>query len=152
MRIPTKDLVSRFLPEFLCERMRGMTIVQKGQIIFAFGYYLCTEAVIFLKSVGLGFITFIRRQLSLSRKDPRQIVVTRSFLFALGRCFIHIIPLTISLFLIVINLRGYYIGQHLLGISSSNKADSVVLALIQVAAKHQVSERLQAFLQIFKAI
>ena len=142
---------SAYLFQFLRESMRFITMIRKCRVVYAFGCHLYNTTACFLKGVSLSIVGTIHRQLSLSPKEPRHIVVTRSLIFALSRCCIHVHPLTVGLFLIIINLRGYYIGEHLLGASSSNRADSVVLALIQVAAKLQVSERLPGSLQVLKS-
>lgn len=47
---------------------------------------------------------------------------------------VHIIPVAIALYLIIINLQGRYIGAHLGG-SGSESTDSVVLAFIHFSRR-----------------
>jgi hypothetical protein len=121
--------------------------VNSRHVVFAFACHLLTKLAHLFRCIGLDVINFTHRQLCLSPLEPRHIVLSRSVWVALSRCFIHTLPVLVSLFLVIINLRGLYIGEHLLGVHSSNEADSVVLALIQVAAKFQVSMSLHAIWQ-----
>ena len=125
--------------------MTGLGKLKSFHLIFTL-VCLYTKFAHLFKSVAVAVIKLACRQLPLSPSEPKHIVVSRSFRVALSRCLIHILPLAASLFLITINLKGFYIGQHLLGASSSSEADSVVLALIQIAAKFQVSGSLQLIL------
>ena len=117
-----------------------MAKIRRRRVVFALASHLCIRSAHFFRSIGLDIINFAHRQLLLSPAEPKYVVMSRSLRIALSRCCIHILPLAVSLFLISINLKGFYIGQHLLGTHSNSQTDSVVLALIQVAAKIQVSE------------
>ena len=128
------------LVPLLHANMSGLREIKRRQLVLPFGCHLCSEVIRILKSSSTNIVHFVNHQISHLPFEPRHIVLTRSPGFALSRCLIHILPLTVGLFLIVINLKGFYIGQHLLRTHGSNDADSVGLALIQVAAKVQVSE------------
>ena len=85
-------------------------------------------------SVGLSLFNFILDRLS-NRGEHKKKVVSISFWTAFSRCWVHILPVSISIFLIQLNLKGSYLGQHLRGPTSSDQEDSIALAFIQVAAK-----------------
>ena len=85
-------------------------------------------------SVGLRLLSFILDRLS-NRGERRKEVVSTSFWTAFSRCWVHILPVSISIFLIQLNIRGSYLGQHLRGPTSSDQEDDIALAFIQVAAK-----------------
>ncbi|RSL74071.1 hypothetical protein CEP51_011664 [Fusarium floridanum] len=59
---------------------------------------------------------------------------TSSFWLALARCTIHIIPALVSIGLVILNCRGYFIGNELEGPMNQ---DDMKLGLLQVAAKVQ---------------
>lgn len=87
-----------------------------------------------VRSVGLNVFNFILDRLS-NRVEPKKNVVSTSFWVAFSRCWVHILPVSISIFLIQLKVRGHYLGQHLRGPTSNDQEDSVALAFIQVAAK-----------------
>ena len=90
----------------------------------------------FLRTVGLDAISFIRRKTRPNDVEEAKIAISDSTLVALIRSSIHVLPVAVSIYLITLNLRGYYVGQHLPW-SEDNYGDSVALAFIQVAAKIQ---------------
>ena len=85
-------------------------------------------------SVGLNLFNFVLDRLS-NWDEPKKKVVSTSFWIAFSRCWVHVFPVSISIFLIQLNIRGHYIGQHLRGHTSNDQEDSIALAFIQVAAK-----------------
>ena len=85
-------------------------------------------------SVGLSLFNFILDRLS-NRGERKKNVVSTSFWIAFSRCWVHILPVSIFIFLIQLNIRGSYVEQHLRGPTSSDQEDSIALAFIQVAAK-----------------
>lgn len=87
-----------------------------------------------VRSVGLNILNFILDRVS-NQDEPEKNVVNTSLWIAFSRCWVHILPISISIFLIQLNIRGYYLGQHLRGPKSNDQEDSVALAFIQVAAK-----------------
>ena len=89
---------------------------------------------------------FTRRALRLKREEPIKVPITNSKWTALGYTFIHIPPATVTLYLIVINLSGHYIGEHL-GNTNHGASDGIILALIQVFAKIQVRTTLVTFVR-----
>ena len=88
-----------------------------------------------LRNIGLNISNFLLDHLLNDRVEPKKVVVNTSFWIAFSRCWVHILPVSISIFLIQLNLRGHYVGEHLRGPTSDSKDDSVTLAFIQVAAK-----------------
>lgn len=94
---------------------------------------------IILRSIGLDIISFLFRHIPSLRSEEKKIVATDSRKDAITRCLIHVPPGTVSLCLIFINLKGYYIGEHLGGANGNDHGDSIALAFIQIAAKIQVS-------------
>ena len=95
-----------------------------------------------LRNIGLEILAFvlIRLWFGLS-PEPAKLVVKKSFWIASSRCWIHLLPLTVSLVLIWLNLKGFYIAQTFSQYSIGDLTDqsnSVTLALIQIAAKVQV--------------
>lgn len=88
----------------------------------------------FLRNLGLEILAFD------SKSEPTKVVVKKSLWVAFSRCLIHILPVTVSLVLLRLNLGGFYIGHGFAQQSSSDLTDQgndVKLALIQVAAKVQ---------------
>lgn len=96
---------------------------------------LCRDAVewlhILLRSVGLGIISAL---IGSTKEDPK-ILVSTSWILALMRCSIHVLPSAVSLALVTIQVRGYFIGSDLEGPGGQ---DELKLGLLQVAAKIQV--------------
>lgn len=93
----------------------------------------------FLRNAGLGLIAFLIYSRLYSGKEPTKRIVRRSFWVAFSRCLIHLLPVTVTISLLWLNLKGHYIGLHL----RNNKDvynDDVALALIQVAAKVQARQ------------
>lgn len=97
-----------------------------------------------LCSVGLGILTSFslsrdRRCFKLSRdKDEApKILINTSRGQALARSAIHLLPALVSIGLMVINIRGFFIGIELQGVGPEHQ-DSLKLGLLQVAAKTQV--------------
>lgn len=66
------------------------------------------------------------------------IPVKKSGWFFLICFYIHIPPLAVSIFLVWLNLRGYYIGKNLAAAGRIQIQDVISLTLVQVAAKIQV--------------
>ncbi|RSL54946.1 hypothetical protein CEP53_007258 [Fusarium sp. AF-6] len=88
-----------------------------------------------LRIHGLDVITFLylrfRRGLN---EEPPKVLLQSSFWLALARCTIHIIPALVSIGLVILNCRGYFIGNELEGPMNQ---DDMKLGLLQVAAKVQ---------------
>lgn len=87
---------------------------------------------IFLRSVGLGAISALFG----STAEHPKILVSTSWLLALIRCSIHVLPSAVSLVLVTIHIRGYFIGSVLEGFEGD---DELKFGLLQVAAKIQVN-------------
>ena len=89
-----------------------------------------------LRTVGLDVVSFFARKIRLSHSEQAKIAISDSVWVAFSRCSIHLLPVAVSIYLITLNLKGYYIGQHLPW-SKTTYGDSVALAFIQIAAKIQ---------------
>ena len=89
-------------------------------------------------SPGSRILRFSPRALTLKTSEPRKVPITASRWKALGYDSIHILPATVALYLMVVNLSGYYIGEHLVKNDLDGLYDGIVLAIIQVFAKIQV--------------
>ena len=83
----------------------------------------------FLRSIGLGIIG--------AKPSPERpkAVVHRSRIAALAASGVHIIPTTITITLVVLNIGGRFIGGELQG---EQNQDDIKMGLLQVAAKVQV--------------
>jgi hypothetical protein len=90
----------------------------------------------FLRSVGLGTLDVLKNRLLGydTRVEPKKLIQTTSLLITLQRCAVHLLPCTFSIFLVTINLKGYFIGFELAGQSGKT---SQYMALLQIAAKVQ---------------
>lgn len=84
-----------------------------------------------LRSVGLGILTFVRG----ANEEPPKVLIDSSWQLALARCAIHIVPATLSIGLVVVNLSGYFIGNELEGPQGQQNQK---ISFLQVAAKMQV--------------
>ena len=83
------------------------------------------ETAFFLRSLGLGII--VSTYHGLFRKDfsePRKVAIRKSRVTATLRMFIHIIPISIALLEIILNVKGHYIG-----------ADFTKQSFVQLVAK-----------------
>lgn len=85
-----------------------------------------------LRSLGLGILTYV----SIDRPEPSKVLIDRSLRLALARSLIHLLPATLSTFLIVLNLRGWFIGAELQGLGDQHE---MKMGLLQISAKLQVS-------------
>lgn len=86
-----------------------------------------------LRSVGLGILTYLKT----SQDEPPKALINSSRKLALARCAIHIIPTGVSLALVIVNLRGHFIGSELEGTQGQ---DSLKLGMLQICAKLQVRQ------------
>ncbi|KAJ5106416.1 hypothetical protein N7456_003091 [Penicillium angulare] len=86
------------------------------------------------RSLGLGivFTKFAKRD----REYPK-VVIWRCRQVALPRTLLHIVPFCASIFLVAININGYYVGTEISGIEGYNSAK---LGALQFAAKlHEIT-------------
>lgn len=65
-------------------------------------------------------------------EEEKKIIIENSFWVALRRCAVHVVPLSISIFILTVNLKGYYIGTVFPTMISS---ETMNLVFLQVAAK-----------------
>jgi hypothetical protein len=84
-----------------------------------------------LRVQGLSALSFHRN----GKDEPPKVLFKKSLRLTLAHCTIHFIPSAVSIALIVINLRGYFIGSELQGLEDS---DEIKEGFLQVAAKVQV--------------
>lgn len=71
------------------------------------------EVGLFLRTIGLGIVvTAFHGYFSKNFQEPEKVAIRRSRVTALLRALIHVVPLGISIFEIVLNLRGYYVGKQ----------------------------------------
>ena len=91
--------------------------------------YDCLAVRVLLRASGLGVAA------ALTDDEPPKQVVYKSRATVVWRSAVHIVPAVVSLFLAVINIKGYFIGASLQG---DNDADSLKFATLQVVAKIQV--------------
>ena len=82
------------------------------------------------RAVGLELVNTLLRPWG-AAESPK-IAIKRSKWAAVSRSAIHIPPIIVSVFLIWLNNRKYYIGP---GLSDGNQYDSVYLGFYQVASK-----------------
>ena len=98
-----------------------------------------------LRNLGLEIVAFILIRLWFGLSpELTKVVVKKSFWVAFSRCLIHILPVTVSLVLLRLNIGGFYIGHGFSQQSSGDltaQGNDVKLALIQAAAKVQVTTR-----------
>jgi hypothetical protein len=66
--------------------------------------------------------------------ESKKKVIETSFWIALRRCAVHFVPVALSLVIITLNVKGYYIGACF---ASSIHSETINLLLLQVAAKAQ---------------
>jgi hypothetical protein len=84
---------------------------------------------VLLRALGLGILTVLRGN------EPPQVLINSSRRLALARCAVHILPASVSICLLALNLYGYFIGRELQGYQDQ---DDVKLGFLQIAAKTQV--------------
>ncbi|KAI3322029.1 hypothetical protein HD806DRAFT_500794 [Xylariaceae sp. AK1471] len=83
---------------------------------------------VLLRASGLGVVA------ALTDNEPPKQVAYRSRPTVVWRSAAHIVPAAVSLFLAIINIKGYFVGASLQGEAD---ADSLKFAALQVAAKIQ---------------
>ncbi|RMZ91414.1 hypothetical protein DV736_g1338, partial [Chaetothyriales sp. CBS 134916] len=66
--------------------------------------------------------------------EKRKVIVTTSIRIATCRCWIHFLPIATSILILVLNIRGVYIGQDFQG---PLKSQTINLMFLQLAAKAQ---------------
>ncbi|GAW19346.1 hypothetical protein ANO14919_088320 [Xylariales sp. No.14919] len=83
---------------------------------------------VLLRASGLGVVA------ALADNEPLKQVAYKSRATVVWRSAVHIIPAAVSLFLAIINIKGYFVGVSLQG---EDDAGSLKFAALQVAAKIQ---------------
>lgn len=95
-------------------------------------FYDCLAVRVLLRASGLGVVA------ALADNEPPKQVAYRSRLMVVWRSVVHIVPAAVSLFLVIMNIKGYFVGASLQG---EDDGDSLKFAALQVAAKIQVCHR-----------
>lgn len=92
--------------------------------------------LIFLWAVGLNVLNdlWLHIRGRGPKQEPKKPIIQKSRWKALQRCAVHILPATISLLLVPLHMKHYYMGKELNGVPNST---SLYMALLQVAAKTQ---------------
>ncbi|KAI8633335.1 hypothetical protein F5Y19DRAFT_490508 [Xylariaceae sp. FL1651] len=91
-------------------------------------FYDCLAVRVLLRASGLGVAA------ALTDNEPPKQVVYKSRATVVWRSAVHIVPAAVSLFLAIINIKGYFIGASLQG---EDDADSLKFATLQIVAKIQ---------------
>jgi len=88
------------------------------------------------RNVGLGIVnslsSWVRRKHS--HKEEKKVVVDKSRRLGLGRCSVHLLPISISALIIAVNFKQNFIG---IDFNSPIRSDTINIALLQTAAKVQ---------------
>ncbi|KAL8831134.1 MAG: hypothetical protein Q9191_001028 [Dirinaria sp. TL-2023a] len=100
-----------------------------------FRLYRCT-LVQLLRTLGLDIVSFFARKFRPNHFEQAEIAISDSIWIIISHGTIHLLPVAVSIYLITLNLKGHYIGQHLPW-SKDDYGDNVALAFIQIAAKVQ---------------
>ncbi|KAL8968100.1 MAG: hypothetical protein Q9183_002625 [Haloplaca sp. 2 TL-2023] len=93
----------------------------------------------FLRSIGLAVTNdiLVRLRRGNNRQHPQErkkIAIDDSRKLAIGRCAVHLLPVSVSVLILAINLRQVFIG---IDFESAIRSETVNLALLQTAAKLQ---------------
>jgi hypothetical protein len=64
--------------------------------------------------------------------EPKKVIVSTSLRTALRRCWLHFFPIATSIAIIVVNIKGVYIGEDFTGLV---KSQTLNLTFLQLAAK-----------------
>ncbi|KAL6714558.1 hypothetical protein ACLMJK_007983 [Lecanora helva] len=89
-----------------------------------------------LRKTVLDAVTLFIRKMRPPRSEQAKTAIYSSRWKATCYCSLHLLPVTVSIYLITLNLKGHYVGRHLPW-SKDDYGDSVALAFIQIAAKIQ---------------
>ncbi|TVY76140.1 hypothetical protein LSUE1_G008647 [Lachnellula suecica] len=74
------------------------------------------------------------RNQSANSKEPKKVIIRTSIWSTLHRCTIHVIPISFTVVILFLNLRGYYIGTTFKSLIASQ---TINLLFLQIAAKAQ---------------
>lgn len=91
----------------------------------------------FLRSIGLAITNDVFHHVlpaKRSHEEHKKIVIDRSRTLAIGRCSVHLIPVTVSILIVVVNFKQVFIGIDFRSVIHS---ETINLALLQTAAKLQ---------------
>ena len=106
---------------------------------FTTGLRLRMNVLVYLvRSLGFDTIVSVCRKISQLPYERAKVAVT-DFLWSALSCYsLHAPPVAVNLYLVIIKLKGRYIGEHLGKPNYDNHGDSIALAFIRVAARIQV--------------
>lgn len=72
---------------------------------------LCHETGLFLRSIGLGILTTTFQAFFTNKfSEPEKVAISQSRVTALLRALIHVLPLGLAIFEIILNWKGHYVG------------------------------------------
>lgn len=73
---------------------------------------VCHETGLFLRSIGLGIlVTAFQGFFTSSFLEPEKVAIRQSRVTALLRALIHVVPLGLAIFEIILNWKGRYVGK-----------------------------------------
>lgn len=88
-----------------------------------------------LRCSGLAIVNdFLHRARRKGSREEAKVVVDRSRILALGRCSVHILPVSVSVTILWVNFKQVFIGIDFRSLVSS---ETINIALLQTAAKVQ---------------
>jgi hypothetical protein len=89
----------------------------------------------FLRATGLKIISFVLRSWKHSpeKQEKKKVLIAKSRPLALARASVHLLPVSITVALIYVNLSGHILGPDLSGAAT---------LILQVAAKLHVRQRI----------
>ena len=74
---------------------------------------VCHETGLFLRGIGLGIVvTFFQGIFTKNFLEPQKIAIRRSRVTALLRTLIHLVPIGVAIFEIVLNFKGHFVGAE----------------------------------------
>lgn len=88
------------------------------------------------RNAGLGMVNNLssRVRRKHSHKEEKKVVTGKSRKLVLGRCSVHLLPISISALILAINFKQSFIG---IDFDSLIHSDTINIALLQIAAKVQ---------------
>ena len=106
------------------------------------------ETGLFLRGIGLGIVvTFFRGIFTKDFLEPEKVAIRRSRITALLRTLIHVVPVGLAIFEIVLNLKGHFVGKtfdkqsHLQFVAKAHEISmqASLATIILSYIRHQIS-------------
>jgi hypothetical protein len=89
---------------------------------------------IFFRSISFGIFTSIGLD-GVTPNEPVKLLMYKSHRLALAHCAVHVLPACVSVAIISINMKTFFIGTELEGFTDT---DGIKFFVLQVLAKGQV--------------